>query len=151
MNIPYCFFSLFRPFRRAWHFYCLNLLLRKTHGSFSCKSSNLLKFHLTEIVLFLLVLTRRCVNSLSYAQQIRFMHQSLLNDLYFISVVSHIHHVWLYSIAIKRSDYFVENPGLKSYYCGSLSICHWNLNSITACSFIKLYLCAYISIGKFDI
>ena len=48
--------------------------------------------------------------------------------------------------------YIEENPGPKPNSCEYLSICHWNLNSISAHSFIKLsLLCAYISINKIDI
>ena len=58
----------------------------------------------------------------------------------------------MYSITIKLSSDIEENPGLQSRPCSSLSICHWNLNSIPAHNFIKLSLLrAYISIYKFDI
>ena len=69
-----------------------------------------------------------------------------------MSVLSYIHYVWLYSLAIKLSDDIEENPGPKANSCDCLSICHWNLNSICARNFIKLsLLCAYISIKKIDI
>ena len=43
-------------------------------------------------------------------------------------------------------------PGPKPNSFKSLSICHWNLNSITSHSFIKVWLLtAYNSIHKFDI
>ena len=60
--------------------------------------------------------------------------------------------MWLYSLAIKRSGNIEENPGPKpnSYEC--LSICRWNLNSISGHKFIKLsFLRAYISTNKIDI
>ena len=60
--------------------------------------------------------------------------------------------MWLYSLVIKGSGDFEENPGPKptSYAC--LSICHWNLNRISAHNYIKLsVLRAYISINKIDI
>ena len=60
--------------------------------------------------------------------------------------------MWLYSLAIKSSGDIEENPGPKPNSCEYLSICHWNLNSISAHNFIKLSLLrAYISINKIDI
>ena len=44
------------------------------------------------------------------------------------------------------------NPGPEPSSCNKFSICHWNLNSISAHNIIKLsILRAYISIHNFDI
>ena len=60
--------------------------------------------------------------------------------------------MWLYSLAIKSSGDIEENPGPNPNSCEYLSICPWNLNSISAHNFIKLSLLrAYISINKIDI
>ena len=68
-----------------------------------------------------------------------------------MSVLSYIHYVWLYYLAIKLRGDIKENPGPKANSCDCLSICHWNLSSICAHNFIKLsLLCAYISINKID-
>ena len=48
--------------------------------------------------------------------------------------------IWVYLIPIKLSRDIEENPGPRSKPCGSLSICHWNLNIIPAHNFIKLSL-----------
>ena len=91
-------------------------------------------------------------NLFSSTKNIRFLHRSLFHSLYFINVVLYIHHVWLYSLAIKRSADIEENPGPKPNSCDCLSICYWNLNSISAYNLIKLsHLHAYISINKIDI
>ena len=69
-----------------------------------------------------------------------------------MSVLLHIHYVWLYSLAIKLSGDTEKNPGPKPNSCDCLSICHWNLNSISAQNFIRLSLFrAYISVNKIDI
>ena len=69
-----------------------------------------------------------------------------------MSVLSYIHYVWLYSLAIKLSGDIEDNPCPKATSCDCLLICHWNLNSICAHNFIKLSLLrAYISINKIDI
>ena len=112
------------------------LLLKKMHGP-SLQRNNL-KTHLIEIVIFLIVLSVRYVISLSSVQNIHFLHQSLFHSIYFISILSYIHYVWLYSLAIKLSGDIEENPGPKANSCDCLSICHWNLNSICAHNFIIL-------------
>ena len=113
---------------------------------------NNLKTHLIETVIFLIVLSVRYVISQSSAQNIRFLHRSLFHSLYFMSKLSNIHYVWLYSLAIKLTGDIEENPGPKANSCDYLSICHWNLNSICAHNFIKLSLLrAYISINKIHI
>ena len=38
----------------------------------------------------------------------------------------------------------------RSDSCYNFSICHWNLNSMTACNFEKIKLEAYNTINKFD-
>ena len=44
------------------------------------------------------------------------------------------------------------NPDLKRTHRASLSICHWNLNSISAHNYVKLFLLtAYLVFHKFDI
>ena len=70
-----------------------------------------------------------------------------------MSLLSYIHYVWLYSLAIKLRFDIEENPGPKANNsCDCLSICHWKLNSICAHNFIKLSLLrTYISINKIDI
>ena len=104
------------------------------------------------MVIFLIILSVRYVISLSSAQNIRLLHRSLFHSLYFMSVLSDIHYVWLYSLAIKLSGDIEENPGPKANSCGCLYICHQNLNSICVHNFTKLSLLrAYISINKIDI
>ena len=61
-------------------------------------------------------------------------------------------HGWLYLIRTKQSGDTEGNPGPKPNSCQSYSIFHWNLNSISAHSFIKLSLLrAYIAIHKYDV
>ena len=59
---------------------------------------------------------------------------------------------WLYIFLITLSGDVELNPGPKREATQTLSICHWNLNSIYAHNFAKLSLSrAYVSIHKFDI
>ena len=60
--------------------------------------------------------------------------------------------VWLYSCLIILSGDVEVNPGPKNSVSECLSICHWNLNSISAHDYSKLFLLkAYFSVRKFDI
>ena len=51
---------------------------------------------------------------------------------------------WLFS--------FFVNPGPKQSSINAFSICHWNLNSLSAHNYAKIFLLkAYIAIDRFDI
>ena len=66
-----------------------------------------------------------------------------------MSILSYIHYVWLFSLAIKLSGDIEETPDRKANFCDCLSFC---LNSMCVHNFIKLSrLRAYISINKIDI
>ena len=72
--------------------------------------------------------------------------------LYVYMLVMFMRYIWVYSITIKMSGDIEMNPGPKPSSCNKFSICHWNLNSISAHNFIKLSLLrAYISVHNFDI
>ena len=59
---------------------------------------------------------------------------------------------WLYILLIILSGDVELNPGPKRKAAQTLSLCHWNLNSIYAHNFTKLPLLrAYVSVHKFDI
>ena len=103
-------------------------------------------------MIIVIVLTVKHVISLSSAKTIKLLRRSVFQSFYFINAIWYIHHMWLYSLAIKRSGDIEENPGPKLNSCDCLSIYHQNLNSISAHNFIKLSLLrAYISINKIDI
>ena len=57
----------------------------------------------------------------------------------------YVHHIWLSLTIIRLSGDIEENPGPKCNSNQSFSICHWNLNSITAHNYLKKSLLrAYI-------
>ena len=59
---------------------------------------------------------------------------------------------WLYSLLILLSADAELNPGPKHASTSNTLTCHWNLNSISAHNYTKLFLLkAYIAIHKFDI
>ena len=60
--------------------------------------------------------------------------------------------MWLDEVVLKLGGDMEENPGPKLSSNQSFSICHWNLNRISAHNYIKVSLLrAYISTLKFDV
>ena len=72
--------------------------------------------------------------------------------LYLSMIGVYVHHIWLSLTIIRLSGDIEENPGPKCNSNQSFSICHWNLNSITAHNYLKISLLrAYISLHNFDV
>ena len=82
----------------------------------------------------------------------RFINLPVVRISYFCVLLTFVHHIWLYLIISNRSADIEKNPGPKPNPCQSFSICHWNLNSISAHNFLKLSLLqAYIAVHNFDV
>ena len=83
----------------------------------------------------------------------KFIKSTCLNLILYISIlVLYANCFWLDKIVLKLSGDIEENPGPKPISNQSFSICHWNLNSISAHNYIKVSLLrAYISTHKFDV
>ena len=98
---------------------------------------------LSVISFCLIVVFRKDINTINL----------LATKILFIYMLStYLLHVWLFFIRTKRSGNIEPNPGPKPNSRQSFSICHWNLNSISAHNFIKLSLLKpYIAIHKFDV
>ena len=63
-----------------------------------------------------------------------------------------IQFVWLHALLIRQSDDVETNPRAKPNPCHNFSICHWNLNSLTAYNYLKTSLLrAYVAIKKFEV
>ena len=61
-------------------------------------------------------------------------------------------YIWVCSILITLSGDIEKNPWSKSASWDKFSICHWNIKSISARNFIKIFLLSgYISTQNFDI
>ena len=66
--------------------------------------------------------------------------------------VLYIRHICLFSILVKLSGDAEDNLGSKPKSCQNFSICHWNINIVSAHHFSKVFLLrVYISIYKFDV
>ena len=82
----------------------------------------------------------------------RFINLSVVRSFYFCVLLTFVHHIWLYLITSNGSEDIEKNPGPKPNSCQNFSICHWNLNSISAQNFLKLSLLrAYIIVYEFDV
>ena len=63
-----------------------------------------------------------------------------------------IQFIWVHALLIRQSGDIEMNPGPKPNPCHSFSICHGNLNSVTANNYLKVSLLrAYIAIKKFGV
>ena len=59
---------------------------------------------------------------------------------------------WLYSVLLLLDGDVELNPGPKQSSINAFSICHWNLNSLSAHNFAKIFLLkAYIAFYRSDI
>ena len=60
-------------------------------------------------------------------------------------------HIWLYTCIIDLSGDIEKNPGPRPSSSQKFPICYWNLNSITAHSYVKIFLLkAYLSISEIN-
>ena len=72
--------------------------------------------------------------------------------LYLSMIGVYVHHIWLSLTIVRLSGDIEENPGPRCNSNQSFSVCHWNLNSITAHNYLKISLLrAYISLHNFDV
>ena len=85
-------------------------------------------------------------------KNIKIINILLLRIIHIYALSTYASHIWLYLILTKRSGDIEQNPGPKSNSSQSFSICHWNLNSISAHNFIKISLLkTYIATHKLDV
>ena len=59
--------------------------------------------------------------------------------------------IWLSTLMIFLSGDVKVNPGPRTKASNTFSVCHWNLNNISAINCWKALLKAYFTIHKFDI
>ena len=77
------------------------------------------------------------------------MFQTLLLSYHYVEGV-YITLLFIFALLLYHGDIEI-NPGPKKFKKNSLSVCHWNLNSLSAYKFSKLtQLKAYTSIYKHD-
>ena len=82
----------------------------------------------------------------------RFISLSVFRISYICILLAFIHHIrYIWSCLIEVTI-LKKNPGPKPNSYQNFSVCHWNLNSVSAHNFLKLSLLrAYIAVHKFDV
>ena len=105
-------------------------------------------------LIYLFTQTVHLKSSLSYIARIK--SHTICGYLYILLHISFIflyaNHFWFFKIAVKLSSDVEENPVSKPSSSQNFSICHWNLNSISAHNYMNLSLLrAYLSTHKFDV
>ena len=105
-------------------------------------------FHKLNQSMIFLVITLLCSITLilslsstllnSFHAKIKTIHWSFLITFLILIVIMFIQFIWVHALLIRQSGDIEMNPGLKP--CHSFSICHWNLNSLTAYNYLKVSL-----------
>ena len=91
------------------------------------------------LALFISLLLRHFSDILGLQSWSKFIITSLNIIVFFAVVVILTYNLWHVFYLIKLSGDIEEHPGPKLNSSQKLSICHWNLNSIAAHNFIKVY------------
>ena len=73
-------------------------------------------------------------------KNIKNINSIVSRGLYNLILATYIRHTWVCSILTTLSGDIEKNQGLKPSSCDKFSICHWNLNSISAHNFVKISL-----------
>ena len=98
--------------------------------------------------LFSLTVCLMSSSSILLRAKFRISYTYLNTILYFSITLIYVNHFWLYNIFMKLCGDVEENPGPKPSSKQIFSIFHWNLNGISAHSYIKLSLLrAYFEIS----
>ena len=111
-------------------------------------------FRIFSMVRFTVNLIRFAINSKLFLFPItrifRKVRLQLITLLYSVMIVNVM--LWYFFLLLELSGDVEFNPGPKPDSSQSFSICHWNLNSMSAHNYSKIsLLTAYISIHVFDI
>ena len=94
---------------------------------------------LLTFIMFLLFSKSFCFTIL-LRKNIKIINILLLRIIHIYALATYVSHIWLYLILTKRNGDIEQNPGPKFTSSQSFSICHWNLNNISAHNFIKISL-----------
>ena len=63
-----------------------------------------------------------------------------MDHLFLVVIIKTWLATWFYSLLLLLSGDAELNPGPKRNYSCAFSICHWNLNSISAHNYVKVFL-----------
>ena len=125
-------------------FKCKKCVCVNSFNLFSGKLFPKLSFHsllglllTNSVFLSLLFFCLTMKNVRAKVKKIQILSSRAVHD---VAVILLIHHIWLHGLMIKINGNIELSPGLKQKQDQSLSIFHWNPNSIPAHNFQKLEL-----------
>ena len=120
-----------------------------------CRKMQSSEFGLTMILFFLLHAFPTLIGFLKKIARQNMVHinkKFLISCFYLFSSCSYLYHVWLFRRLMHLSGDIEKIPGPLKDFSQTLSIGHWNLNSLATHSFTKVALLkAYLSVQRFDI
>ena len=136
-----------------------NIVPKITYSLLTCKFFRELNRNITFLVITLLCsitlilsLSSTLLKLNSFHTKIKTIYWSVLITFLILIVIMFIQFIWVHALLIRQSGDTEMNPGPKPNPCHSFSICHWNLNSLTAHNYLKVSLLrAYVAIRKFDV
>ena len=108
-----------------------DITMRKFHITIFRTCSPLVPLHLLLFLCFIFRPRQSRIQILKLAFAIR---------LLFICIFYGSIHIWLYNRTIDLSGDIEKNPEPRTSSSQNFSICHWNLNSITVHSYVKIFL-----------
>ena len=79
----------------------------------------------------------------SFHTKIKTIHWSVLITFLILIVIIFIQFIWVHALLIRQSGDIEMNPGPKPNPCHKFSICHGNLNSLTAKIILKYHFCGH--------
>ena len=97
----------------------------------------LIKF-LCCIMSIVLILLLRILTVITFCKSVICIYSRHI--LYFSLLANYLCQLWLCKLHINLNGDIELNPGPKSNSCENFSVCHWNLNSISAHNFSKVSL-----------
>ena len=136
-----------------------NFVPKIIYSLLTCKFFRELNRNITFLVITLLCsitlilsLSSTLLKLNSFHTKIKTIYWSVLITFLILIVIMFIQFIWVHVLLIRQSDDIETNPGPKPNPCHSFSICHWNLNSLTAQNYLKVSLLrVYVAIRKFDV
>ena len=101
--------------------------------SFFCKlNQNIIFLVITLLCSITLIVSLSCTLLNSFHTKIKTIHWSVLITFLILIVIMFIQFTWVDALLIRQGGDIEMNPGPRPNPCHSFSICHWNLNSLTA-------------------
>ena len=122
-----------------------NIGPKKIYSLLSCRffrklNRNIIFLTITLICSITLILSLSSTLLNSFHTKIKTISWSVLITFLILIAIMFIQFIWVHALLIRQGGDIEMNPGPKPDPCHSFSICHWNLNSLTAHNYLKVKL-----------